>query len=64
MRDPPLTTIEAIDGYLPRERGEPPQARVSLEKLYDMHEAMYVEEEMERRAHVAAELRAKRRQPR
>ncbi len=59
MRDPPLTTIEAVDGYQPAVDGEPPTARVSLTMIADMHEAMDIEEEMARRAEAAAKQKAK-----
>ena len=61
MRDPPLTTIEAVEGYQPAVDGQPPMARVSLNMLADMHEAMDVEDEMNRRARAAAEKKAKTR---
>jgi hypothetical protein len=57
MRDPPLTTIEAVEGVR-LQRGEPPMARVSISRLADMHEAMDVEEEVARRAEAAAKARA------
>jgi len=60
MRDPPLTTIEAVEGVRYRS-GDPPAARVSLTRLADMHEAMDIEEEMARRAEAAAKAKAKAR---
>lgn len=57
MRDPPLTTIEAVEGCQPRRRGQPPTARVSINMLADMHEAMDIEEEMNRRGEEAAKRR-------
>jgi len=57
MRDPPLTTIEAVEGYRAQRCGEPPMARVSISMLADMHEAMDIEEEMIRRSEEAAKRR-------
>lgn len=57
MRDPPLTTIEAVEGYQSRRRGQPPMARITINCLADMHEAMDIEEEMARRAEEAAKKR-------
>jgi hypothetical protein len=50
MREPPLATIEAMAGCLPREDGEPRTARISINTLADMHEAMDIEEETIRRS--------------
>lgn len=55
MRDPPLTTIEAVEGYQTERVGEPPMGRISISRLADMHEAIDIEEEMARRARAAAE---------
>jgi hypothetical protein len=57
MRDPSLTTLEAVEGYRPAVKGEPPMARVSINMLADMHEAMDIEEEIARRAEQAAKKR-------
>lgn len=59
MRNPPLATIESMDAYRrPSWPGEPPMACVSLTMLVDMHEAMDVEQENERRAHEHAKKQA------
>lgn len=62
MRNPPLATIESMDGYrVPVWPREPPMACVTLEMLVDMHEAMDIEQENERRAHEHAKKQAEKR---
>jgi len=64
MRNPQLATIRDLEGYLPRVEGEPPMAITSINRLSDMHEAMDIEDEMNRRAEDHARKKAKSNQGR
>jgi hypothetical protein len=59
MRNPPLATPEAMSGYRAAVwPDDPPMACVTLDMLVDMHEAMDVEQENDRRAYDHARKQA------